>query len=112
VPEQVVAALRAAATRPAKRPAAPQPPTIFGGNVDLQVSKATAEFLSGKHSEGPRWNERLFTAACELHARNVPFEKASPLLLAGAKPWNDQEESAAMRTINSAYSQPRRLGFT
>jgi transcriptional regulator with XRE-family HTH domain len=111
LPEQIVAALQATATTPASRSAALKGPTAIGGHAGFHVSSVTAEFLAGRYSEGPNWNDRLFKAACELKARDITIEKASPLLLAGAKPWNEQEELVAIATIRSAFSQPRNLGF-
>jgi len=73
----------------------------------IDASPRTLEFLSGQHADGPRWNDRLFNAACDLCGRDMPVEKAEPLLLAGAQPWNQGEAESALRTIRSAYSQPR-----
>lgn len=75
-----------------------------------QASRSTKEFLSGACSEGPRWNERLFNAACDLKGRGVPLEVVEPLLLQGAKPWNDGESQQAISTIHSAYSKQRSPG--
>jgi hypothetical protein len=74
---------------------------------DLVASRMTRRFLAGEFSEGPKWNERLFKAACDLHASGMPKERALPLLLAGARPWNGSEADTATRTIDSAYGQPR-----
>ena len=49
----------------------------------------------------------MFKAACDLAGNSVPVETATRLLLAGAKPRNDQEVENALRTIGSAYSQKR-----
>jgi hypothetical protein len=73
----------------------------------LDASPATRAFLEGRHSEDPRWNERLFSAACDLAARGLVIDKATDLLLAGARPWNAGEEESAVKTILSAYSRPR-----
>jgi hypothetical protein len=73
----------------------------------IDASARTLKFLSGAYSEGPRWNDRLFCAACDLCGRGMPLDKAEPLLLAGAQPWSLGEEELARRTIESAYSRPR-----
>ena len=73
----------------------------------IDASPRTLAFLTGSCAEGPHWNDRLFAAACDLCGRSMPIEKAEPLLLAGAQPWNQGEAEAARRTVQSAYSQPR-----
>ena len=70
-------------------------------------SQSTQEFLAGRYANGPRWNERLFRAACDLAGRGITYEVAEPLLLQGAQPWNDTERENSVRTIKSAYSQVR-----
>lgn len=75
--------------------------------ANLDASRTTRMFLSGKWANGPGWNERLFRATCDLAGRGIAIERAEPLLLAGAAPWNTAEEEVARRTIQSAYSQPR-----
>jgi hypothetical protein len=104
VPAEVLEALR-----PPPRPA---PATPAGpGPADLAASPSTRRFLAGAYAEGPRWNDRLFRAACDLAGRGVPPGQAEPLLLAGARPWGAAEEDAARRTIASAYDQPREPGL-
>lgn len=71
------------------------------------VSDSTRELLSGKWAEGSGWNDRLFWAACDLLARGVPEPEAIPLLLAGARPWDDKQAALALATIHSAHSQRR-----
>jgi hypothetical protein len=71
------------------------------------VSRSTQDFLAGKFASGPRWNEKLFRAACDLVAHEIPRADAEQYLLAGAKPWNAEEKENALRTIRSAYSEPR-----
>ena len=75
--------------------------------ASVDASPRTLKFLSGMYSEGPGWNDKLFSAACDLCGRGMPAEEAEPLLLAGAKPWNAGEEELARRTIESAYSKSR-----
>jgi hypothetical protein len=89
----------------------PRVTTAAAANGDISsASASTRAFVSGQYSEGPRWNERLFVAACDLHGRAINLEIATPLLLAGAKPWNQGEYETALTTIRSAYSQPRSPG--
>lgn len=76
----------------------------------LEVSASTQRFLSGEFVNGPRWNERLFAAACDMAGRKIPIEIAEPLLIKGAGPWDDGELAAARRTIQSAYQHPRTPG--
>ena len=92
----------------------PTPPVHFGwpsstlaqvGEID--ASPRTRAFLTGKFADGPRWNDRLFSAACDLQGRGMPIEKAEPLLLRGACPWSIGDEALARRTIRSAFSQRR-----
>jgi hypothetical protein len=71
------------------------------------ISEPTRDFLAGVYAAGPRWNDRLFAAACDLAGNSVPLEEAMPILLAGAQPVDLTEEENASRTIMSAYSQPR-----
>lgn len=79
---------------------------------DLDVSPSTRDFLSGVYANANGWNDRLFRAACDLEARGVPLEEAEPILLAGAQPWDSDEQDAARRTISSAYSQSREPAYT
>ena len=72
------------------------------------VSYATEQFLDGHFANGPNWNDRLFNAACDLAGSGVGLETATRLLLAGARPWNADEEAKAIGTIESAYNQSRR----
>jgi hypothetical protein len=73
----------------------------------VDASNRTLAFLSGKYADGPRWNDRLFNAACDLCGRDMPLEEAEPLLLAGAQPWTRGDEELARNTIRSAYSRAR-----
>jgi hypothetical protein len=104
VPAEVLEALR---PPPRPAPAAPAGPVP----ADLAASPSTRRFLAGAYADGPRWNDRLFRAACDLAGRGVPPEQAEPLLLAGARPWGAAEEDAARRTIASAYDRPREPGL-
>jgi len=102
VPSPILAVLQ---KKLRSRPAAPVP--VPDG---LHVSASTRRFLTGRYAEGPRWNDRPFRAACDLAGRGVPHETAEPLLLAGARPWDESEREKALRTIHSAYSQTRAPG--
>jgi hypothetical protein len=105
VPPQVLEALKPAKPTPAPTPGKPQ--KVPDG---LDAAPSTRRFLEGRYADGPRWNDRLFRAACDLNGRGYDLAEAEPLLLAGAQPWNLAEEEAAMRTIQSAYSQERQPG--
>ena len=48
----------------------------------VEASPSTIRFLAGAYAHGPRWNDRLFKAACDLAGRGLPFDQAEPLLLA------------------------------
>jgi hypothetical protein len=89
-------------------------PVAISQSISLEgigeVSPSTRRFLLGAWADGPGWNSRLFRAAADLAGRRVPYDVAEPLLLAGARPWNESERGAARRTIHSAYSQPREPG--
>ena len=71
------------------------------------ISWNTEDFLAGWYAAGPRWNDRLFAAACDLAGNGVSLEDAEPLLIAGAQPANCVERENARRTINSAFMQTR-----
>ena len=71
------------------------------------ISRASRAFLSGRYPDDPLWNERIFRAACDLAGCGYDLDRATELLLAGAKPWNPEEEQRALATIQSAFSQPR-----
>ena len=96
----------AEAIRPVCRLASVEP-AVLGGASELKVGPSTAAFLAGKFADGPNWNDRLFQAACDSRGRGIPLSVAMPQLLHGARPWNDEEREAAVRTIESAYSSPR-----
>lgn len=70
-------------------------------------SVATQEFIAGLHANGSSWNSRLYAAACDLAGNGCSHEQAIDLLRQGAKPWNREEEENMLRTIESAYSEPR-----
>jgi hypothetical protein len=104
VPMQILEALKPGPPRkPLSMPSIRRKLSVTG----VDASPRTLEFLSGKYSEGPRWNDRLFSAACDLCGRGMSQEEAEPLLLAGAAPWTSGEEELARRTIESAFAQPR-----
>ena len=71
------------------------------------LCKSTRKFLSGEFANGPDWNGRLFRAACDMVGNHISIETATPMLLAGARPWDAGEQEKAERTIGSAYSEPR-----
>jgi hypothetical protein len=71
------------------------------------ISRASRAFLSGRFADDPLWNDRLFWAACDLAGCQYELNHATELLLAGARPWNSEEEQRALATIQSAFSQPR-----
>ena len=105
LPAEILAALQ-----PTPRPLPPAsvpPPQVSVRGPDIAASPSTREFLSGRWANGPRWNERLFLASCDLHARGIPRAVAEPLLMAGAQPFNAEEANSACQTIASAFSQPR-----
>jgi hypothetical protein len=104
LPAPVLAALRPRAVP------RPSPPVRVDVPSGLDASPSTRQFLSGAYAEGPRWNDRLYRAACDLAGRGVPLEVAEPLLLAGARPWDLDQEARAQATIDSAYGQPRAPG--
>ncbi|NQU26417.1 MAG: bifunctional DNA primase/polymerase [Candidatus Nealsonbacteria bacterium] len=84
------------------------PPTPSVGNVDIEdASPSTRAFLTGAYADGPAWNDRLFRAACDLAGRGMTREAAEPLLLAGARPWDEANVEIARRSIESAFSEPR-----
>jgi hypothetical protein len=72
------------------------------------ISDRTRFFLLGLEAEGPRWNGKLFDAACDMKGCGIPEEEALPLLLTGARPRTDRDREAAERTIRSAYAHDRR----
>lgn len=106
LPEVPQAILEALKPVPLQVSAAVLGTTIAG----VKASRSTARFLRGELAEGPRWNDGLFNAACDLHGRGMPLDEAIPLLIAGARPWNVGERDAVLRTIDSAYSQRRTPG--
>jgi hypothetical protein len=104
LPAQVLSAL----TGPQKPPSVPAPPAVAPPAGEF--SPSTGRFLAGDHADGPGWNDQLFRAACDLHGRGVPLEEALPLLLGGARPWDEAEEENARRTVESAFARPRQPG--
>jgi hypothetical protein len=109
-PAQVLAALEAGAAPKRKCRTAATEYRPVAECSGFAASASTQEFLAGKFAEGPGWNKRLFHAACDLAGRQIPIEEAQPALLAGARPWDQNEEANAIRTIESAYGQPREPG--
>ncbi len=105
LPAPVLDALRAkSGSVAATAPALPIPQSI------PDVAPSTREFLEGLYAQGPCWNERLFRAACDLAGRQIPRQQAERLLLVGAQPTNDQNREIALRTIRSAFTEPRQPG--
>ena len=106
LPEAIVAALRES-----KRPGNICSSIALNDDSSVRlvpgICRSTREFLTGKFAHSERWNDRLFRAACDLAGNFVSIERALPLLIAGAKPWDSAEEARAIATIESAYSQPR-----
>lgn len=100
LPAEIVAALTPV---PRSTPAGPLQTVVEG----VEFSPSTQKFLAGEFADGPGWNHRLFRAGCDLAGRGLPLEEAEPLLLAGARPYNQTEEENARRTVQSAYSQAR-----
>ena len=100
LPAEIVAALQ---------PTRPTPPPIRdAGDVSVEnASTTTRAFLAGTYADGPDWNGRLFRAACDLAGHGMLREEAEPLLLAGARPWDETNAETARRTIESAFSEPR-----
>jgi len=109
VPEQIIAALqvRNRRRRPPSFSAASATVSLPDG---IDASPSTRRFLSGAYADAPKWNDRLFRAACDLAGRNMPLEVAEPLLLKGAQPWDATEEDKALATIASAFAEAREPG--
>ena len=82
-------------------------PSTTGEPPSVDASASTRAFLAGQHAEGSGWNDRLFRAGCDLAGRGMSREEAEPLLLAGARPWDESNAEIARRTIESAFSEPR-----
>jgi hypothetical protein len=100
LPEEIVAALQPT------RPSLPATPSASDVSVE-NASPSTRAFLAGTYANGPDWNARLFRAACDLCGRGMTREEAEPMLLAGARPWDDANTEIALRTIESAFSKCR-----
>jgi len=107
VPDAILESLRTEDRR--RRPSATERDRQNNLRVRLltRVSGATRRLLSGRYPDDPLWNERIFRAACDLAGCGYDLDRATELLLAGAKPWNPEEEQRALATIQSAFSQPR-----
>ncbi len=105
----------AGASRPVgARPSGAAPPTAMTAVYRLRVRAlpgvgfTTKRFLLGEFSEGPRWNQRLFNAACDLEANGYADAWGEAALLLGAAPWDAAEEAKALASVESAFSQRRR----
>jgi hypothetical protein len=121
VPEPIYEALRARAKSIARsEPGKPAPTPLetltpeersakaLAINLLDGIAESTRFFLHGLESAGPQWNAKLFRASCDMRGCGYPEEEATPLLLAGARPWTDRDREVAVRTIKSAYAQNRR----
>jgi hypothetical protein len=121
VPKPIYDALRARAKSKARSgPGKPSPTPLETLTTEQRSSMAlainlldgiadsTRFFLHGLEAEGPRWNSKLFDAACDLCGCGYPEEEAWPMLMAGARPWTARDRTAAEATIRSAYAQDRR----
>lgn len=75
--------------------------------ADLDCCRETRRFLQGDFADGPRWNDRLYEAACDLHARGIEKERAVLLLERGARPRDSDNRETMIRTIESAFSEER-----
>jgi hypothetical protein len=99
----------------ARRPVAESVDNIGPGDF-VHLSQAdglanrTRQFLAGMFANGPKWNDRLFRAACDLSGVGIPLHEAMLALLAGAQPWDRAEEEKARQTILSAYARSRLPG--
>ncbi|MCH7727706.1 MAG: bifunctional DNA primase/polymerase [Planctomycetes bacterium] len=71
------------------------------------IVQTTRRFLAGRFAFESGWNDRLFRAACDLAGNHVDEDRATKLLLAGAKPVGEPEREMALATIKSAYSTGR-----
>jgi transcriptional regulator with XRE-family HTH domain len=109
LPDLPVQILNALQPVPRSTPTATTSPALEVPDQDM--SPSTRDFLSGMFADTNGWNGRLFRAACDLAARGVPLDRAEPLLLLGAGPWDSEEQNRAQRTIASAYSQPREPAY-
>jgi len=108
VPDEVLVALTEISARRKVAPSCSLP-LPEGENIAFlhSICHATREFLEGHYADGPNWNGRLFKAACDMAGCGYPLERAEPLLLRGAHPWNEAEEQTALGTIRSAYAEHR-----
>ena len=79
-----------------------------GTPMVTRISRPTRELLSGLLANESSWNQRLFNAACDMAGCGYGMDRATELLVAGARPWNEDEERKAMATIRSAFSRSRR----
>ena len=76
------------------------------------LTQNTQYFLYGMYAYGSGWNTRLFNAACDLCGCGIPFSNAADALLEAAKPVSSTDREIALRTIESAYGEPRLPGKT
>ena len=100
LPPEIVTALRPI------QPSLPNTSATVDESIE-NASPSTKAFLAGEYADGPEWNDRLFRAACDLAGRGMSRDEAEPLLLDGAKPWDEANADIARRTIESAFSTPR-----
>jgi hypothetical protein len=77
----------------------------------VRFSRATHQFLRGEHAEGPRWNDKMFRAACDMAGCGYTFDEAVVPLLRGANPYGSSDEEQATATIKSAFNENRYRGI-
>ena len=73
----------------------------------VRFSRATRQFLSGECQDGPRWNDKMFRAACDMAGCGYTFDEAVVPLLRGANPYGSSDEERAIATIQSAFNENR-----
>ena len=97
------------ALRPATQTLPPAGPAPKASDQALTpgLATTTVEFLQGTYADGPNWNNRLYKAACDMAARGIILDKATPALLSGAAPRSYTDLRQATATIQSAYSNER-----
>jgi len=107
---EAVAALCREPVRPCFRPVRQDAARAMAAGTPMvtRISRPTRELLSGLLANESSWNQRLFNAACDMAGCGYGMDRATELLVAGARPWNEDEERKAMATIRSAFSRSRR----
>jgi hypothetical protein len=82
--------------------------TEVGTPMVSGISRASREFLAGVFANESGWNQRVFNAACDLAGCGYDIDRASELVLRGARPWSPDEERKALASVRSAFSRSRR----